>query len=288
MTAAPSTIAGPAEGGLTRFGRRVTGAAGELLLRSTVLAGVLAAWQLATMAVDSLFFPTPLEIFGQVYETWLSGPVSTLFLTDAVAENVAPSLTRLLLGWVLAGVLGIGLGLAIGRIGWLAAVLDPIVQFVRAIPPPALLPLFLVLLGIGDAMKVGLIAVGVFPPILLNTIDGVRSVEPLHLETGRVYGVDRRRRLTHIILPAAMPKIFAGLRISLALAVILMVISELVASTDGIGFELLQAQRSFRITDMWAHIVLLSVLGLLLNGALTLVERRALRWHRGARGRSEG
>jgi ABC-type nitrate/sulfonate/bicarbonate transport system permease component len=194
---------------------------------------------------------------------------------------------RLLSGWLLAVALGVGLGLAIGRIDWLAAMLGPIVQFTRAIPPPALVPLFLVLLGIGDGMKVGLIAVGVLPPILLNTIDGVRSVDSLQLDTGRVFGIDRRRRLARIVIPSAMPQIFAGLRVSLAIAVILMVISELVASTDGIGFGLLQAQRGFRIPDMWAHIMLLSILGLALNSGLTQVERRALRWHCGARRRSE-
>lgn len=288
MASAPDTVIGPAaDDKLTRLLTGVRAAASELVLRSAVLVGALVAWQVVTVAMDSTFFPTPLEIFAQVIDTWFSGPVTSLFLTDAVGANVVPSVVRLLVGWMLAIVLGVGLGLAIGRVGWLAAMLDPIVQFVRAIPPPALLPLFLVLLGIGDAMKVGLIAVGVFPPILLNTIDGVRSVEPLQLDTGRAYGIDRRRRLTRIVVPSALPKIFAGLRVSLAIAVILMVISELVASTDGIGFELLQAQRSFRITEMWAHIVLLSILGLLLNSGLTLVERRVLRWHRGARQRSE-
>jgi ABC-type nitrate/sulfonate/bicarbonate transport system permease component len=272
---------------LTRGLTTVRGAASELLLRSAVVVAGLLVWQLVTMAIESAFFPTPLEIFGRVIETWFSGSPGTLFLTEEVGRNVAPSLMRLLSGWLLAVALGVGLGLAIGRIDWLAAMLGPIVQFTRAIPPPALVPLFLVLLGIGDGMKVGLIAVGVLPPILLNTIDGVRSVDSLQLDTGRVFGIDRRRRLARIVIPSAMPQIFAGLRVSLAIAVILMVISELVASTDGIGFGLLQAQRGFRIPDMWAHIMLLSILGLALNSGLTQVERRALRWHCGARRRSE-
>jgi ABC-type nitrate/sulfonate/bicarbonate transport system permease component len=128
-------------------------------------------------------------------------------------------------------------------------------------------------------MKVAMIAFGTIWPILLNTADGVASVEPLHRQTARAYGVGARDELLHIVLPSAAPKIFAGLRISLSIAVILMVISELVASVNGIGFELLQAQRTFRSLDVWATIVLLGVIGYVLNAVLGLVEGRALRWH---------
>jgi ABC-type nitrate/sulfonate/bicarbonate transport system permease component len=128
-------------------------------------------------------------------------------------------------------------------------------------------------------MKVLMIAFGVVWPILLNTIDGVQSVEQLYVDTGRVYGVTRSERLVRIVLPAAAPKIFAGLRVSLSIAVILMVISEMVATTNGLGFQIIQAQRSFKVLDMWAGIVLLGVLGYLLNTALLAVEGRVLHWH---------
>ena len=159
---------------------------------------------------------------------------------------------------------------------WLA---DPVVQFLRAIPPPALLPPFIVLLGIGDLMKVALIGFGVVWPIVINTADGVASVEPGHRETARAYRIGPVDQLTRIVLPSAAPKIFAGLRVSLSIAVILMVISEVVATVNGIGFELVQAQRTFRSLDVWATIVLLGIIGYALNGLLGLVERRVLRWH---------
>ena len=127
-------------------------------------------------------------------------------------------------------------------------------------------------------MKVVLIAVGVFPPILLNTIDGVRSIDPLYLDTASVLRISRLRRLTHVILPAAAPKIFAGLRISLSIAVILMVISELIAATNGVGFRILQAQRQFKMVDLWAGLVVLGAIGAMLNAGLALIERRVLRW----------
>jgi ABC-type nitrate/sulfonate/bicarbonate transport system permease component len=185
--------------------------------------------------------------------------------------------TRLLAGYLLAAALGIGAGVAMGRSQVVSEYVEPIIHFVRAIPPPALLPLFLVLLGIEDNMKIALIATGVFPPILLNAIDGVRSIDPLFLDTARSLRISPVRRVTHVILPAAAPKIFAGLRISLSIAVILMVISELIAATNGLGFRILQAQRQFKMVDLWAGLVMLGLVGTALNAVLSLIERWALR-----------
>jgi ABC-type nitrate/sulfonate/bicarbonate transport system permease component len=256
--------------------------------RWLVLLAVAVAWQLATAGGRSIFFPPLSEILGQARQQWLSGPASSLFLTPAVASDIVPSLGRLLGGWLLAVVAGVGLGTAIGLVRNLADYLDPVIEFVRAIPPPALIPPFIVVLGLGSDMKIILIAVGVVWPILLNTIDGVRSVDPVLVETGRTLRTGRLRRLAYIVLPSASPRIFAGLRVSLSLSLILMVISEMVAATGGIGFTIVQAERSFAIKQMWAGIVLLGVLGYLLNTLLLLVERRMLAWHRGARGHEEG
>ena len=253
-----------------------------------VLLAVAVGWQLATAGGRSIFFPPLTEILAQARRSWLSGPPSSLFLTSAVATDVVPSLGRLLGGWLLAVVAGVGLGTAIGLVRNLADYLDPVIEFVRAIPPPALIPPFIVLLGLGSDMKIALIAVGVVWPILLNTIDGVRSVDPVLVDTGRTLRTGRLRRLAYIVLPSAAPRIFAGLRVSLSLSLILMVISEMVAATGGIGFTIVQAERSFATKQMWAGIVLLGVLGYVLNTLLLLVERRVLAWHRGARGHEEG
>jgi ABC-type nitrate/sulfonate/bicarbonate transport system permease component len=255
--------------------------------RWLVLLAVAVGWQLATTGGRSIFFPPLTEILAQARRSWLSGPASSLFLTPAVASDVVPSLGRLLGGWLLAVVAGVSVGTAIGLVRNLADYLDPVIEFVRAIPPPALIPPFIVVLGLGSDMKIALIAVGVVWPILLNTIDGVRSVDPVLVDTGRTLRTGRPRRLAYIVLPSAAPRIFAGLRVSLSLSLILMVISEMVAATGGIGFTIVQAERSFAIKQMWAGIVLLGVLGYLLNTLLLLVERRVLAWHRGARGHQE-
>ncbi|MBX6722652.1 MAG: ABC transporter permease subunit, partial [Dactylosporangium sp.] len=141
---------------------------------------------------------------------------------------------------------------------------------------------FIIVFKIADPMYIAVIIFGVIWPVLLNTIDGARTVDSVQLDTAKVFGITGWQRLWKVILPAASPKIFAGLRLSLSLAVILMVISELIGAASGIGEHLVNAQQSFQLPSMWAGILLLSILGLLLNGVFVLVERRVLSWHRGA------
>lgn len=253
----------------------VTGALAAVGLRLSVLVGLIVIWQVLTSITDSPFFPTFAEAAARLWNNWLTNPA-------VLGGHLVPSLVRLLTGWLAAVALGIAVGTLMGLSNRLHDYLDPIAQFLRAIPPPALLPLFIVLLGIGDGMKVAMILFGVIWPIILNTIDGVRSVDSLHLDTARVFGLGRTDVLFRVILPSAGPKIFAGLRVSLSIAVILMVISEMVATINGIGFTLVQAQRNFRTLDVWAGILMLGLIGYGLNAILTLAERRVLRWQRGA------
>ena len=248
----------------------------SVALRLSVLAGLAAAWQLlALLANDPVSWPPFSEVVARLWSAWVTDPAAW---TDAVA----PSLARLLAGWAGAVVAGVAIGTLLGLSATARDYLGPAISFLRAIPPPALLPLFIVLLGIGDGMKAAIIGFGAVWPILLNTADGVASVEPLQRDTARAYRIGFGDQLLRIILPAAAPKIFAGLRISLSIAVILMVISEMVATVDGVGFALVQAQRSFRTLDVWAAILVLGVIGFALNAALAAVEGRTLRWHRGA------
>lgn len=259
-------------GGLARLGGRF----GGFFLRISVLAGLIVAWQVITMLVDDpVNWPTFTAVAGNLWDIWLANPT-------AWTQNLLPSMQRLAIGWGAAVVIGVGIGTLIGLSSRVRDYVDPIIQFMRAIPPPTLLPLFIILLGIGDSMKEAMILFGVVWPILLNTVDGVSSVEPLLRDTGRAYRISRVDQLFRIVLPSAAPKIFAGLRVSISIAVILMVISELYAATDGVGFVLVQAQRSFRSLDVWATIVFLGIIGYTLNAILSLVEGYVLSWHRGA------
>jgi ABC-type nitrate/sulfonate/bicarbonate transport system permease component len=258
----------------------------SLVVRYSLGLALILLWQYAAVRAGSIFFPPPLEILQRAAALWLSGPPSRLFLGDGVFEDVFPSVLRMLGGWALAVVIGVPLGVVIGRSRVSSDLANPTLQFLRAIPGPALIPVFIILLGTETTMRVALIAFGSVWPILLNTIEGTRTVDPVQLDTARAYRLPPHARLLRIVLPAAMPKIFAGIRVSLSLAVILMVVSELVASTNGIGYRIQNAQIMFLLTDMWCGIVLLAVLGYALNWLFLKAEDHALGWHRGARGQA--
>ncbi|WP_166880437.1 MULTISPECIES: ABC transporter permease [unclassified Salinibacterium] len=251
---------------------------GSFALRWVVLVVLITAWQVATVAFPSPFFPQPFLIFERAALLWLPGANGVL--TPSMQNDVIPSLGRVLLGFGISVVLAIAVGVAIGLSRKFGDYIDPIIQFLRAVPPPALIPIFLVVFGTGDEMRVLLIAFGTAWPILLNTIEGVRSIEELKYETATVFRIGVVGRLTRIVLPGAAPKILAGVRTSLSLGLILMVISEMVAASSGIGFSIVQAQRGFGFLDMWAGIVLLGIIGFLLNTVLTVIERRILAWQR--------
>ncbi|MFI6319591.1 ABC transporter permease [Nonomuraea sp. NPDC050556] len=242
----------------------------------------IAGWQIASTSARAVYFPPPSVIVGRMHEMWFAGPLSQVFLTDEALRDLIPSLARLGAGWAVAVSAGIALGVALGRSATLSALVDPLVHFGRSVPPAALLPVFLLFFQVGTPMQLAAIVYGVVWPVLINAIDGARYVDVQYLETGRVFQLGAAQRLTRIILPAAAPKIFAGLRLSVSLALIMMVISELYASSEGIGHRMREAEGSFDIPAMWAGIVLLGLLGVLLNAVFLAVERRTLRWHRTA------
>lgn len=258
-----------------RFGRRL---AWYWLLPVTAI-----AWEVATTSIGATYFPPPSKIVVRLYEMWFSGPLSQAFLTDEAIADLLPSLGRLFVGWALASAVGIIVGVALGRSQLLAALVEPLLHFGRSVPPSALLPVFLLLFKIGTPMQLASIVYGVVWPVLINSMDGARYVDRQYIETGRVFRLNSAQRLMRIILPAAAPKIFAGLRLSVSLALIMMVISELYGSSEGIGHRMQEAQSEFDIPAMWAGIVLLGVLGILLNALFIGVERKALTWHRGAK-----
>jgi ABC-type nitrate/sulfonate/bicarbonate transport system permease component len=248
-------------------------------LEVTVPLLALGLWALWSAGSDTYYFPPLTDILSTFADTWLF---------ERVGSDVVPSLVRMGLGFIIAVVVAVGTGLLLGLSPRARIAAAPIVEFLRSIPPPALLPFAILVVGVGSSMKVFIIAFVCLWPILLNTVDGVRGVEPTLNDTTRVYGISKRDRLWRVMLPAASPQIFAGMRTSLSLALILMVISEMVASTNGIGYFVLESQRTFAIPEMWSGILLLGILGYVLNGGFILIERRVLRWHRGARASALG
>ena len=250
----------------------------ELSRWVVLVIGVL-LWQLWASGHHSPFFPPPSTILDRMYHLWFSGPAAHIFFTANATSNLLPSIWRTLAGLAIATVIGVPLGVALGRSRAASEYLEPLLQFGRALPVVTMAPVFLALFKIGTQMEVATIAFGTVWPILLNTIDGAASVDPVQVETATAFRLSRAQRLTQLIIPSALPKIFTGFRLSLSLALILMVFSELVGSSNGIGYEMLNAQNSFDMVELWSTIVLLGILGYLLNELLAGTERLVLSWH---------
>lgn len=259
-----------------RFGdrkRRFTGIR-LLLMRAWLPAGLLALWWVASAGSQNLYFP-PLEtILTTLREDWF-GP--------AFMMHLVPSILKFITGFVIASVLGVMFGLLVGMYPLLRSAVDPILQFLRSLPPPVLLPIGLLLFGIGPAMNISIIVAGAIWPTLLNTIDGVRSLDPQQADMARCYKLTRFQRIRYVILPNAGPQIFAGLRTTLQMSIILIVVSEMIASTNGIGFYVLNSQQSFAVPQTWAGTFVLGILGYLANLIFIRFEARVLQWQTGLR-----
>jgi ABC-type nitrate/sulfonate/bicarbonate transport system permease component len=237
------------------------------------IALILLWWLLTTLRSNFLMPPLPriLEVFP---ETWL---------WDRMGHDVVPSLVRLAEGYVVSLVLGLAAGVAIGSSRRLRSLAEPTLEFLRAIPPPALIPILFLLAGIGDTTKILVIVSGCVWPVLLNTVEGVRGVDPVQVDTCRSYRIDGILRLRAFVLRSASPQIITGARQSLSIAIILMVISELKASTEGLGYSIEQFQTGFQYPQMWSAVILLGLIGVLLSLIFRVAENRVLRWYHGMR-----
>ncbi len=239
-----------------------------------LIAALLLAWEAAAAsgAMPSLSFPRMSDILVTWWELVRSGEL---------ARELSDSLWRMFAGYFIGVSLGIVLGVLMGYFRVFYNLLEPITEVLRPIPSPAYLPIVILFLGIDDEMKIFMIAFASLFPVLISTYSGVRSVDPIQLQTARTFGVGGRRLLTQIVLPAASPYIFTGMRVSLAVALIVMVISEMVAASSGIGYFILSAQRGFKIREMFAGVLTLAVVGYVLNRLFVAIENRVLAWHYG-------
>jgi len=254
--------------------------AGRGLLAALLLPVVLVtAWWVLTADSTSFYMPPLRDVFTAFPDVWTG---------ERIKNDVVPSVVRLGAGYALALALGVTLGVAIGSARRLRGFLEPVLEFLRAVPPTVLVPVFMLFAGLGDLMKVLVIVSGAVWPILLNTIEGVRAVDGTLRETCRCYGIRGGARLRHLVIRSASPQIVAGMRQALSVAIILMVISELFAAEDGIGYLLIQFQRGFAIANMWTTIIVLGLLGIALALLLRLFEWRTLRWYRGLREAQRG
>lgn len=239
---------------------------------------LIAAWWLLSAGSTNYLNPPLSTTVAQFWPTWFGGDS---FLQTRFATDVLPSVGRILIGYGIALVVGVVLGVFIGLSRGLRAFLEPVLEFFRAIPPPVLVPIFMLFMGIGPEMRIAVIAIGCVWPILLNTVEGVRALDPVLRDTASVYRFSPSGRLRRLVLPGAAPQIVTGARQALSIGIILMVISEMFAGKDGLGFMIVSFQRSFAIPQMWGGVILLGVLGILLALVFRVVSGMALKWYHG-------
>jgi ABC-type nitrate/sulfonate/bicarbonate transport system permease component len=254
-------------------------AARRLLLAAGLPLALLVLWWVASDDSQSFYLPPLRQILEAFASVWLGA---------RLVDDVLPSVARLLTGFALAGLAGVTLGVMVGSSPRLRAACEPVLEFLRAIPPPVLVPIFILVAGIGTAMKVLVIISGCLWPILLNTVEGVRARDEVLEDTCRAYGIRGQARLRHLVLRAASPQIVTGMRQALSIGIILMVISEMFAASSGLGFTIVQFQRGFAIPEMWSGILLLGLLGVVLSFGFRLAENRVLSWYQGLRQAQRG
>ena len=247
---------------------------GHRLWGFVLIAALLVLWEVsARLWVSSTNWPPISQVLVAAKDGFASGELPRVFLS---------SLGRMAMGFVAGSLLGVVVGLFMGRVRLVNAALDMLVEFVRPVPIPAIVPPLILLLGIDTSMKVFIVAFAVFFPVLVNTVAGVRSVDRTALDVARTFQVPAGRTLLRVVLPASMPFILVGLRTSLALALIVTVVAEMIAGSEGIGYHLMTMQFAMRAGDMYAAILLLAIVGYVLNFAMVRAERRVLHWYQRA------
>ncbi|GAB6988791.1 ABC transporter permease [Paenibacillus pini] len=232
---------------------------------------VVLLWQILGQngVISELLFPTPLTIAESFITLSVSGDLWT---------NLRISVVRALSGFLLGGGLGLLFGILVGLFRRSEKMLDPSLQMIRMIPSLAVIPLFILWFGIGEESKVLLIAKGAFFPLYINTFVGIRSVDNKLFEVARVLEFSRMKQIVKLVLPAAVPNIILGVRLSLGLSWLGLVVAELIASTSGIGYMMSDARQFADTPVVFVGIIVFAIAGLVSDSIVRLIERRLLRW----------
>jgi NitT/TauT family transport system permease protein len=251
--------------------RRLLRAAGAVATRTVAVATLAVVWEVVPRLglVDATFLPPLSEVLSAWWELVRSGEL---------IDHAQASLGRSLAGFGLATVAAIPLGLLIGWYKPAATLLTPLLEVFRNTAALALLPVFVLILGIGETSKIAIIFYACSWPILLNTVSGVRTVDPLLIKSARSLGLGPLRLFQKVILPAAVPTIFTGIRLAGAYSILILIAAEMVGAKAGLGYLINYAQYNFAVPDMYAGIITISAIGLIVNQLLIMTERRFSTW----------
>jgi len=235
---------------------------------------LLGLWFAVSAGSTNTFFPPLSTILVRFQQLWIFAHFSS---------DVLLSLRNLLIGYAIAVVAGVGLGFLLAMMPRVRGYVDPVIHLFRGIPAVALIPILISLVGFGIEMRIVSIALAAVFPTLIATVDGLRGVDGTLKDVSSVYRLTVPERLTRVYLPAAGPQIASGMQVSLQTAFVVMIASEMLGPSDGIGAMTLLAQQSFMIADMWSGILLLGVIGFAANMIFELGRRRVLAWYIGSR-----
>ncbi len=237
-------------------------------------AGLLLLWELAARVAPGyqLYLPPISRVLAALVISVSSGPL---------IRHLGVTIVRFAEGYLLAAAIGVALGIALGYLRFLHRLVEIVIEFLRPMPSVAIIPVAILTLGIGDSMIVAVTVYATLWPVLINTIDGVRQIERVLIHTGQTFGLSPLKLLWQVILPAATPYVVTGLRIGLSIALILVTTAEMLAGSKGVGFFILDEERSMNSDTMYAGILLVAALGYTLNRVFLCVEARTMKWRRG-------
>jgi NitT/TauT family transport system permease protein len=268
----------------------------DIAVGLVVPAIAIAVWQLAASMgwVNANILPSPLAVWNkwvayllpmQEYATWHENnpegsKLAWAFSGELIIDSLG-SLYRVVVGFAVGAVLALPLGLAMGASSIVYAWMNPLVQLLRPIPPIAYIPLSILWFGLGNPPAIFLIAIGAFFPVLMNTIAGVRQVDGIYLRAARNLGAGGATMFLRVILPAAVPYILTGMRIGVGTAFIVVIVSEMIAVNNGLGFRITEAREYFWSDKIIAGMITIGLLGLAIDWIMNRLNNHLLRWHRG-------
>lgn len=235
---------------------------------------ILLLWEILSRSgvIYEVYFPPISKIMATFFSLIISGEFWI---------HILSSLYRMFVGYSIAAVLAISLGVVMGSWKFILNLFEPIIEFLRPIPSVAIIPIAILFLGIEDLMKIFVIVYATMWPILINTIEGIKNVDIVQIDTGKVFGLKKSEIIKKIRIPNASPYILSGLRTSLAIALILTITAEMVGGVNGLGYFILYSQRLFKISEMFAGVITIAIIGYLLNKLFLWFENQFMKWHKG-------
>jgi ABC-type nitrate/sulfonate/bicarbonate transport system permease component len=250
------------------------------LLRSVSIVLFFVIWAAFSFAnarylklFNAVLMPGPLDVLRTGIDLIKSGELQ---------NDILASMSRVLQGFAIAAVLGVGLGMAVGHSRLLENLIDPMLELLRPIPPLAFLPMMVLWFGIGEASKIAFIAYAAFFPIFTTTLEGIKYVDPLLLRAASSLGASQRDLFRYVVLPAAMPGIITGLRLGFGLSFFVIVAAEFIAADSGLGYLINDARTFFLVSQMLLGAAVIGLIGFTFNRLLRLLEARLLRWRKTA------